>query len=277
MSDMAAENSSASDPKAGKPRPKSGVSFPYYSLSKSIEAVRQIHEKAGGRCSRSQLASLLGYSGVVNGGFLTRISAAKMFGLIEEYSDTIVLTERAKSILSSTKLAEIDHAKVDAFLSVDLYQRVFEQYDGQNLPGEAGLKSVLENHFKVVPKQVDPALRNLLDSADTAGFFRVAGNRSRMVKPIIHHNPPDDVLSSETSAVQPQDVHAPEEPHRGRNPSRHKTPNAGGDDGAGIDPALIGLLRNLPPPGEKLGPKRRQALIEAFKSTINFIYPEDED
>ena len=39
----------------------------------------------------------------------------------------------------------------------------------------------------------------------------------------------------------------------------------------------MGLIQNLPAVGSRLGPKRRAALIDAFKSTINFIYPEDEE
>lgn len=54
--------------------------------------------------------------------------------------------------------------------------------------------------------------------------------------------------------------------------------NGGGNGGdPGIHPALLGLLRNLPPVGTKLPPKRRAALTEAFKSTVNFIWPEEDD
>jgi hypothetical protein len=50
-----------------------------------------------------------------------------------------------------------------------------------------------------------------------------------------------------------------------------------GDGGSPIDPALMGLIRNLPSPGSNLGPKRRKALVDAFAATINFLYPEEED
>ena len=58
-------------------------------------------------------------------------------------------------------------------------------------------------------------------------------------------------------------------------------PPGGSDDGAllnakGVHPALIGLVQNLPPIGATLGPKRRKALVDAFSSTINFVYPEEE-
>lgn len=70
------------------------------------------------------------------------------------------------------------------------------------------------------------------------------------------------------------------------NQSAHETPDeagrssvrrgGGGSEPPDVHPALMGLIQNLPVVGSKFGPKRRAALIEAFKSTINFIYPEDE-
>lgn len=279
MVEVAVVKTPEPDPKSGKPKPKSEVSFPYYDLNKSIQAARVIHEKAGGRCDRSQLASMLEYSSVKNGGFLSRISAGKMFGLLEEYGDSIVLSDRAKKIISPVGNSDADQAKADAFLNVELFRRVFEEFNGHTLPGEAGLKNLFENTYKIVPKQVASALRIMLDSADTAGYFRATGNRSKMVKPII---------SLEMSMEQRGDERQPDERHKNigvgevehqQNAVKHKRHGGGGgggDDG-NIDPALIGLLRNLPSPGSKLGPKRRIALIEAFKSTINFIYPEEEE
>lgn len=278
MVDVAVVKAPEPDPKSGRSKPKSEVSFPYYDLNKSIQAARVIHEKAGGRCDRSQLASLLEYSSVKNGGFLSRISAGKMFGLLDEFGDSIVLSERAKKIISPVGGTDADQAKADAFLSVELFRRVFEDFNGHTLPGEAGLKNLFENTYKIVPKQVSPALRIMLDSADTAGYFRATGNRSKMVKPIISIDPSMEQRGGQER--QPDD--RPKNGEGGgtdhaQNPPKPKRHGGGGGDGDGIDPALLGLLRNLPPPGSQLGPKRRAALIEAFKSTINFIYPEDEE
>lgn len=255
------------DPKAGKAKPKSGTAFPYFGLERSVEVARVIHDKAGGRCTRAQLASLLGYSGVKNGGFLTRISAAKMFGLVDEIGDAIILTDRAKKILAPVTPADIEQAKLDAFMSVELYRRVFEDFDGHTLPAAVGLKNKFLNEYKVVPAQVDAALRNLMDSAESAGMFKVAGTRSRLIKPIIAGR--DSEMPPPPPAPTPGDAPPPPPPP----PSGH----GGGDDGTGIHPALLGLLRNLPPVGSKLSPKRRAALTEAFKSTVNFIWPEEDD
>jgi hypothetical protein len=52
---------------------------------------------------------------------------------------------------------------------------------------------------------------------------------------------------------------------------------AGGGDDEGIHPAFAALLRTFPPAATVVGPKRRAALIDAFRSTLNVIYPEPED
>ena len=262
------------------PKPRSEMAFPYYSLDKSIEVPKLIHERAGGRCGRGQLAGLLGYSGVKNGGFLTRMSAAKMFGLIEENGDAITLTERAKKILSPVRPSDAEQARLDAFLAVELFRKVFEDFDGHTLPATDGLSNLFLTQYKIVPNQVAPALRNLMDSADSAGLFRVAGNRSKLIRPLIRNDgagapPPPAPVPAPTD----DDRHEEYGSNRGqRNAARNG--NGGGQAGpdlSGVHPALIGLIQNLPAVGATLGPKRRAALIDAFKHTINFIYPEEEE
>lgn len=262
------------------PKPRSEMAFPYYSLDKSIEVPKLIHERAGGRCGRGQLAGLLGYSGVKNGGFLTRMSAAKMFGLIEENGDALTLTERAKKILSPMRPSDAEQAKLDAFLAVELFRKVFEDFDGHTLPATDGLSNLFRNQYKIVPNQIAPALRNLMDSADSAGLFRVAGNRSKLIRPIIRNDgapvPPTAAPVSETVDNNRLEEEGDNRGHR--NVTRNG--NGGGQSGpdiSGVHPALIGLIQNLPAVGATLGPKRRAALIDAFKHTINFIYPEEEE
>ena len=170
---------------AGKPKPRSETASPYYDLEKSIEVIAIIQNQAGGTCDRAHLAPLLKYSGVKNGGFLSRVSAAKMFGLIEENNERLTLTDRAKTILAPVVPADAERAKVDAFMSIDLYKRVYEQFKGQPLPAEVGMKNLLGTQYGIVADRVIPALRVMMDSADTAGFFRLTGNRARMTAPLI--------------------------------------------------------------------------------------------
>lgn len=266
-------------PRAVTPKPRSEIAFPYYSLDKSIEVPKLIHERAGGRCGRGQLAGLLGYSGVKNGGFLTRMSAAKMFGLIEENGDVITLTDRAKKILSPVRPTDAEQAKLDAFLSVELFRKVFDDFDGHTLPAADGMSNLFLTQYKIVPNQVVPALRNLMDSADSAGLFRVTGNRSKLIRPIIRNDGLDAPPPPPPSPAPPNSQNGGDDNSNRdqRNSGRHGNGTQVGPDLSGVHPALIGLIQNLPAVGSNLGPKRRAALIDAFKHTINFIYPEEEE
>ena len=146
---------------------------------------------------------------------------------------------------------------------------------------------------QIVPKQVVNALKVLYESANTAGLFDLHGNRSRMIRPIILSDAAARIVDDATEATANRD-----QAQEGQEPATNEHRRGGGSGGGGggggsfdnastadalgmgrdtVHPALMGLIQNLPAVGSRLGPKRRAALIDAFKSTINFIYPEDEE
>ena len=267
MAEIKAVPDEQPDPKAGKPKPRSGVRFPYYDLEHSIDVARIMHVKAGGKCSRAQLAALLDYSGVNNGGFLSAVAAAKMFGLVEQQDDQLNISTRAQTILSPVSAADADRAKVEAFLSVDLFKKVFDQYDGQALPAEVGLNNLLSTQYNVVPTRVTPTVRIMLDSAEQAGMFKTAGNRSRMVMPVLSPS------TGMQAAPKPSDTPP--------TPPAHEQHGGGGGNGSGTQPpnipaAILGLLSRLPEPGTAMSGKKRAALIAAFTATVQYLYPDVE-
>src|SRR5687767_11051978 len=117
------------DPKIGQPRRVSGTPTPYYNMENSEQVARVIYEKAGGSCDRTQLAPLLGYKGVQNGAFLTRLTAAKLFGYVIQEGDQIRLTDRGRAVVAPVMPADADRARVEAFLSVPLFRGVFEEFN----------------------------------------------------------------------------------------------------------------------------------------------------
>lgn len=253
------------DPKAGKPRAKSGVGFPYWDLDSVVEVGKEMHERAGGVCDNAQLATMLGYSGVSNGSFRTRVSAAKMFGIIEDTDDRkLRVSARGRRIVAPITAADGLSARVEAFLAVDLFKKVFDRYHGTTLPENVGLRNLLQNEYQVVPDRVAPTVRILLDSAEQAGLFKAAGNRTRMVMPL---GPTAPTLAPPPAA--PAD--APELS------SRYGGGNGGGGGDDGIDPAILGLLKRLPVGGTPMTEKRRKALIDAFTNVVSFIYPDADD
>jgi hypothetical protein len=253
------------DPKAGKSRPKSGTSFSYYDLDQSVEVARTMHRQAGGTCDRAQLAAMLGYSGINNGSFLTRVSAAKLFGLIEEIEGRrLQVSVRGRAIIAPVTPPDESRARLEAFLSIELFKAVYDRFYGGTLPGEAGLRNLLENEYHVVPKAVAMACRVMIASAEQAGLFTTAGP-TRMVAPV--------TLPGATPPT-------PTPPIEVREQSQHGGGNGGngggrgGDTGEGIDPAFLAMLRRLPNPAEPLSEKRRKTAIEAFSNILDLVYPE---
>jgi len=269
MTQIKAASEPAKDAKAVKPPRKiSGVAFPYYNLAQSVEVAKVIYEKAGGSCDRVQLAALLGYNGVNNGSFLTRVTAAKMFGFIEQEGNQLRVTPRGRKVVAPVDPTDKDQAKIEAFLGVELFKKVFDEYNGRPLPPEVGLKNLLEQTHAVIPDRVGPTVRIMLDSAEEAGLFKTAGNRSKMVMP----------LSSPGAAVAKQPPAAADPPPM-RDAVRHGgngSGGGGGGGGAGIHPAILGLLNDLPVAGTKMSPVKRTSLIAAFTAMVNWLYPDRE-
>jgi hypothetical protein len=71
-------------------------------------------------------------------------------------------------------------ARVDAFLHVPLYLRIFEHHDGYTLPGAAPLEKFMRE-VGVSPKQTGKARQAFMRSARQAGFF--AHGEDRLVRP----------------------------------------------------------------------------------------------
>jgi hypothetical protein len=267
MAAIKAVPASKPEPKAGKTKTKSAVAFPYCNLATSIEVAKVMHDRAGGRCDREQLAGYLGYSGTNNGSFLTRVAAAKMFGLIEAEGDQLRVSARGRTIISPVTPAQAEGAKVDAFLAVELFRKVYEELKGTKMPGDVGLRNLIAN-YGVVKARVAPTVRIMKESAEEAGFFR-AGGPEKMIKP-------------STSSVPLQSAPPPaENPSRDGPPPRHSGNggaggNGGGGNGGDIHPAFVGLLSELPAAGTPISEKRRTALVEALKQMVGFLYPEVE-
>lgn len=256
------------DPKAGKPRAKSGVAFPYWDLDSATEVAKVMHERAGGVCDNAQLATMLGYSGVRNGSFRTRVSSAKMFGVIEDTDDQkLRVSARGRRIVAPITPTDGRNARVEAFLAVDLFRKVFDRYNGTTLPENVGLRNLLQNEYRVVTDRIAPTVRILLDSAEQTGLFETAGNRTRMVMPLGAAPP----AASTPPAPNTSHVQTPEPRRNGSGGG------GGGDDGDGIDPAILGLLKRLPPGGTTMNAKRRKALIDAFTNVVGFIYPDADE
>jgi hypothetical protein len=264
MSELRAVEEPREDPKSGKPRPTSDTRFPYYDLADVIEVAKTVREKAGGLCDKPQLATLLGHKGVKSGAFLSRIAAAKMFGLVEQAEGgKFRLSRRGQAIVAPQSEASATDAKIAAFMDVELFKKVFQQYHGTTLPEEIGLRNLIETEYGVVESRVVPTVRIMLDSAKQAGLLNTEGKGTRMVRP----------LASEADQPPP----APKMEEDGvRFGGGGGNGGSGGDDFK-VDPFLLEFLKKLPESGTSMSAKRRDVLVKGFGSALEVVYPDMED
>jgi len=246
---------------------KSALMAPYFDLEASIEVARTIFNQGGGRCTNDQLVHWLKYSSVKSGAYVTRVSAAtsKYFGLINDNSKNFSLSARGKQIVAPVSEGDAASAKVSAFLSVPLFNKVFEEFRGKPLPAEQGIKNLFSN-YGVVKDRIPAAVRVFLNSAEQAGFFSTSGDRSRLIQPSVIGGPQDvpfkeDVRASE---VGNEIVSKAEVPCVVQSYTSNDT----------INPAILGLLQKLPADGAHWSKVEKARFLNAFTSSIEFLYPE---
>jgi hypothetical protein len=159
--------------------------YPSYDLDAAIEVARQIHERGTGDvASAKELAEFLGYKSIENGAFLNRVASARLFGLVEGPSPAIKVTARALDILAPDYPDSADRARLAAFDAVPLFNAFLEGYEGKELPDTQGLRNAVIR-LGVGDKVAGFAVTKLLDSAEQARLFRVAGNRTKMIRPTL--------------------------------------------------------------------------------------------
>ncbi len=257
-SETSAQSTHATKAKAAR---VSGDSrYPRYDLESCVVMADKIKNGGGNDCTVEQLGGLLGYTNTSGGGFATRVANAKMFGLIETVSGRYRITPRAETILYPSTQEEGRRARAEAFLSVPLYNRIYEMHKGQRLPEALGLQNLLHRSFQIpAGEAVVTAQKVMLDSADQAGFFTATkGQRTNLIMPIAGAGPAPRLTEEERSD--------------------NKNFGGGGGFGGGvggggprIHPALAGLLTLIPSePGPWSG---RNAFDEAWKSAMEVLYP----
>ncbi|HEX6393442.1 MAG TPA: hypothetical protein VFZ97_08370 [Acidimicrobiales bacterium] len=159
--------------------------FTTFDLNSCVELARIVQDN-GGRLSSAELARLAGYRSDNNGSFNTRLANARLFGLLDGPSSALEPSPRLLDIIHPDFPATESRARIAAFEAVPLFHAVLEQYHGRPLPDEGGLRNALTTRWQITPEKAPAVLARLMDSAEQAGLFQVAGNRTTMIRPTIH-------------------------------------------------------------------------------------------
>jgi hypothetical protein len=205
------------------------------------------------------LDQLAGYlkQPITSGTFRLRVSNASTFGLTENERGEVRLTPLGRRIADPAQEAG---ARVDAFLCVALYERIYEHFKGFSLPGAGALEKFMRD-VGVSSKQTSKARNAFTRSAKQAGFF--AHGEDRLVRP-----------ANGGPGTKPID-----EPKKDTDPSKdnsRKGGGNGGDDDLNLDALLIALLKKIPtdPSAGWPGPSRVR-WFRTFAMNVSQIYDGD--
>jgi hypothetical protein len=243
------------DLKTGKDEARrefSTISFPYGDLNHAVEFAMAVREVGGQSCLIEQLAGHLQVS-PAGGAFLSRLSYTRIFGLVSTERGTIRLTPIGLHIVDASQSAA---AKVDAFLAVPLYQKIYEKYRGYTLPPPSALEREM-GALGVSPKQTGKARQAFERSAKQAGFFWAG--EDRLTLPVLKEAPESRPIDDTTPPPQ-----APAEDRRG-----------GGGTGGTYHPFIEGLLKTLPETGKKWPLRERAKWLTLAGNAFDLIYESD--
>ena len=247
MADKGNTSNAGAEATAERTRVVSEIAFPYADLESAIELAQTIHSKAGSSCEVDELAAWLGQSST-GGTFRTRLGAARMFGLTENSQGRVTLTQFGRDALDNSGNERA--SRVTAFLNVELFRAMYDQYKGNALPPPPAIERQMEQ-LGVSPKQKERARQTFMKSAQYAGFIDSA--TGRFVKPGIA--PKDDGDRQQEKTLEPV-----------------RFAGGGGDEPPAIDPIIAGLLKRLPKSGDVWPEAERKLWLDLLEGSFKLIY-----
>ena len=235
-------------------REQSTIQFPYLDLENAITVASAILRGGGVAVTRDQLAGTMGAS-PVSGNFVTKIASARTFGLVKFENSKYELTDTGFNILDSDE-ARQKSARRDAFLTVPLYRRAFDEFKGRQLPPRPhGLEQAFVK-FGVAQKQKTNARLAFDKSAMQAGFF--INGPDRLIEPIIGGvAPANHQLVANDFSVGGDGGSAPVEA-----PSIPR----------GLPPFIQGLLEKLPEPNTNWAVEGRAKWLQTAANIFDLMY-----
>jgi len=234
-------------------REQSTIQFPYMDLENAMAVASAILRGGGVAVTRDQLAGLMNLV-AGSGNFVQKVAAARIFGLLIASGGKYELTHVGFNILDSDE-ARQKAARRDAFLTVPLYRRVFDEFRGKQLPPRPhGLEQAFTK-FGVAPKQKTNARLAFDKSASQAGFFM--NGPERLIEPIVG--------SPANRGGPVEELEMADDPNTFANPKNKQ-------NRSGFHPFIQGLLDTLPEPATNWTVEGRAKWLQAAANIFDLIY-----
>lgn len=153
------------------PRVRS-VAYPSITISDSIELTNRIYKIFGNitYTSREAISKQLHIS---ESHLQTQISSCVQFGLLElKTKEGYKPTELFIKVRSPLPDENINEVFISIFSNPELYKTLIEQFNGKQLPQEAGLGTILYRRHKVSEKVASFAAKIFIESSIDCGFLK---------------------------------------------------------------------------------------------------------
>jgi hypothetical protein len=249
------EVKSAETPENGEgERGRSTISFPYNDLDDVVNVAKAVQAVGGTSCHWDELAAKLGAASSNSGTFRLRMLAAKTFTVLNYDKGTVTLTPVGTRICDPQQEKA---ARVEAFLAVPLYSKVYEEFKSGSLPPNSGLENFMVK-VGVAEKQKDKARQVFQRSAKQAGFSEYG---DRLVRP--------SIKAGDVALVVAQPTETPDDDT--------KKKKAKDEDGEELHPFIQGLLKKLPPADSEWPNDKRAKWLQAAVNIFDLMYTELED
>jgi hypothetical protein len=236
---------------------RSTIRFPYLDQDDSVELAKKVFELGGRSCDKIALATAFNVS-AEGGAFGMRLATAKMYGFIVAEKKAVSLTDLGQRAVDPTTEKQ---ARAESLLEVPLYAKLYEDYQGQLLPGNDGLETHIVK-LGVAPKQKDKARQVFQRSARQAGYFSIANNRlaAPQFKPISDSRNNGSVEGDSDETRKKHETPPPPPPP---------------PQGPELPPYVQLLVSKLPEPETMWGMSGRKKWLEAALKIFDLVYEED--
>lgn len=236
------------------------LTYPIQELKSALDLIKAFADAKETELPWKDLATRVKHE-PEGGAFRKRNVTARAFGLITFGSGLSKLTPLGREVVDNAFDKE---SLARAFMHVWIFKKVFFEFHDNEPP----LPNAISTEFKkagVPDSEVGKVKNVFLRSARLAGLIDEEGRIVQKEHPV--GMIPKVTPLSYSARIMPTPLIKPMEL------DKPVAANTSPDEAMS---ALMSLIKRLPPLDEKIGPKRRKNIIEAFTSTINFLYPEEE-
>jgi len=161
------KNSRTMSEKEKKPRKRTSLKYPKFSLLKSLEIAQSIIDNnAGEPYNRLSLAKSLGKS-PGSSKFRMQIIASGKFGLTQGgyNAPKISKTPLADSILRPKSEEERKNGFKEALFNISFYKTIFEKYNNNKIPKKQLFKNTLQRDFDIPQDDTEQCYKLIIENA----------------------------------------------------------------------------------------------------------------